>query len=328
MRQQERETSPTSIQPSSSTNVIVPSNIINSLTGGPYLLGATQDGRPKDPSDTKSDFNVRDIAFELQKETTRILERSTSVSIGALNRSRATGKDTRGNDFSVSGPQPEFRKTSLNPNYGSSYRRQLGPRDINTGRNILPTVVEARAEGHIRGVTSSEDYFGHYAFGQRIPELGNVALKNPEAVYLNDRTPSKLGDRAQSNAASSGLVNLQRSRRGTASSSRKASVIPRAASIVLDTVEDIKETIRRSSIYDVYETAKKRGAELQRSKPAMLIFEYLFYLVLVAFVYFVLIGLPIWKGAVYWLYWVFQHKFAIAGTWYVRHIKLSVLQGD
>jgi len=85
----------------------------------------------------------------------------------------------------------------------------------------------------------------------------------------------------------------------------------------LNTVEDVKQAIRRSSIYDVYEKAKKRGAELQRSTWAMKLFEYTFYLILVAFVYFVLIGLPLWKGAVYWLYWVFEHKFAIAGTWYV-----------
>ena len=49
----------------------------------------------------------------------------------------------------------------------------------------------------------------------------------------------------------------------------------------------------------------------------MKLFEYIFYLILVAFVYFVLIGVPLWKGAVWWLYWVFEHKFAIAGTWYV-----------
>jgi hypothetical protein len=86
---------------------------------------------------------------------------------------------------------------------------------------------------------------------------------------------------------------------------------------VLDTVENVKQAIRRSSIHDVYEKAKKRGLELQRSKWAMRLFEYTFYLILVAFVYFVLIGLPLWKGAVYWLYWVFKRKFAVAGTWYV-----------
>ncbi|KAI4843774.1 hypothetical protein E4T44_06565 [Aureobasidium sp. EXF-8845] len=55
----------------------------------------------------------------------------------------------------------------------------------------------------------------------------------------------------------------------------------------------------------------------------MLLFEYTFYLILVAFVYFVLIGLPLWKGAVYWLYWVFKHKFAVAGTCSITKLELS-----
>ncbi|KAI4755137.1 hypothetical protein E4T52_12876 [Aureobasidium sp. EXF-3400] len=86
-----------------------------------------------------------------------------------------------------------------------------------------------------------------------------------------------------------------------AGGSRKESIVQRSASIVLDTVQDVKQAIRRSSIYDVYEKAKTRGIELQRSKWAMRLFEYAFYLLLVAFVYFVLIGVPLWKGAVYWL---------------------------
>ncbi|KAF2993823.1 hypothetical protein E8E13_001941 [Curvularia kusanoi] len=71
--------------------------------------------------------------------------------------------------------------------------------------------------------------------------------------------------------------------------------------------------IRRSSIWQTYETAKKRGIELQRSKAFQLTFEYTIYVVIVLFVYFVLIGVPLWKGTVYWLWWVVAHKFVIAG---------------
>jgi hypothetical protein len=53
--------------------------------------------------------------------------------------------------------------------------------------------------------------------------------------------------------------------------------------------------------------------ELQRAKWARLLSEYTTYVVIVAFVYFVLIGVPVWKGAVYWLWWVVAHKFVIAG---------------
>ena len=42
--------------------------------------------------------------------------------------------------------------------------------------------------------------------------------------------------------------------------------------------------------------------------------EYGVYSILVSFVYFVLVGLPLWKGAVYWLYWVFANKFVVPDT--------------
>jgi hypothetical protein len=43
------------------------------------------------------------------------------------------------------------------------------------------------------------------------------------------------------------------------------------------------------------------------------LFEYTLYALLVLFVYFVLVGMPLWKGAVWWLYWVVGHKFVIQG---------------
>lgn len=71
--------------------------------------------------------------------------------------------------------------------------------------------------------------------------------------------------------------------------------------------------IRRSSIWQTYEMAKKRGVELQRSKAFQLTFEYTIYCLIILFVYFILIGVPLWKGTVYWIWWVVAHKFVIAG---------------
>ncbi|KAB2573408.1 hypothetical protein DBV05_g7905 [Lasiodiplodia theobromae] len=39
------------------------------------------------------------------------------------------------------------------------------------------------------------------------------------------------------------------------------------------------------------------------------------YFLALVIVYFVFVGLPLWKGAVYWLYWVVNHKFVVKGTW-------------
>ncbi|KAL5425310.1 hypothetical protein PMIN04_002653 [Paraphaeosphaeria minitans] len=70
---------------------------------------------------------------------------------------------------------------------------------------------------------------------------------------------------------------------------------------------------RHSSMRKTFEKAKLRGAEMQRNKYAMWAFEYGIYLFLLCFIYFVLIGIPLWKGAVWWLYWVVANKFVFAG---------------
>lgn len=66
-------------------------------------------------------------------------------------------------------------------------------------------------------------------------------------------------------------------------------------------------------MHDAYEKAKLRGVALQRKYWVRLLFEWGLYLLLVLFVYFVLIGVPLWKGAVWWLYWVVRNKFVFQG---------------
>ncbi|KAJ5087748.1 hypothetical protein N7456_011364 [Penicillium angulare] len=72
---------------------------------------------------------------------------------------------------------------------------------------------------------------------------------------------------------------------------------------------------QRSSMEDVYEKAKLRKVALQRKYWVRLLFEISFYTFLILFIYFVLIGMPLWKGAVWWLYWVISNKFVIPGGW-------------
>jgi hypothetical protein len=74
---------------------------------------------------------------------------------------------------------------------------------------------------------------------------------------------------------------------------------------------------RRNSLLDVYDKAKIRGQQLQRKKWVQWTFEGTCYLLILCFIYFVLVGRPIWNGAVWWLYWVVNNKFTVAGTWSV-----------
>ncbi|KAJ5933827.1 hypothetical protein N7454_006156 [Penicillium verhagenii] len=71
----------------------------------------------------------------------------------------------------------------------------------------------------------------------------------------------------------------------------------------------------QSSMQDVYEKAKLRGVALQRKHWVRILFETTVYTLLVLFIYFVLVGMPLWRGAVWWLYWVIANKFVIAGGW-------------
>jgi len=93
--------------------------------------------------------------------------------------------------------------------------------------------------------------------------------------------------------------------------------VQHAVETLTSAVHNATNAVRRSSLYDVYETAKRRGVELQRKKWVQVLFEYIIYLFIVCFIYFVLVGRPLWNGAVWWLYWVMVNKFVIAGTWSV-----------
>lgn len=293
---------------SSATDVIIPSALLNALGSGPYESHINQyqhdEGR-----NTSNGFDVREVAQRVHEETTNVLARSASISIAELARPSAARLEL------------DFRKTSLEPNFGSTMRSQgMSPLRPEQARHALSTVTEGRVTASSQPFTTN-DYFGNYSFGAQAPRIYRRTSSDrsiSRKARIDQPSPTGPQNRNYSQDIDDIRISTQGSRGSTAGGApRKESIVQRSASIVLDTVADVKQAIRRSSIYDVYEKAKKRGVELQRSKWAMRLFEYTFYLILVAFVYFVLIGLPLWKGAVYWLYWVFLHRFAVAGTWYV-----------
>jgi hypothetical protein len=88
--------------------------------------------------------------------------------------------------------------------------------------------------------------------------------------------------------------------------------------------QETQGSVRRNSLLDVYDKAKIRGQNFQRKKWVQLVFEYTFYLLILCFIYFVLVGRPIWNGAVWYLYWVVNNKFTVAGTWSIT-IGLALL---
>lgn len=100
----------------------------------------------------------------------------------------------------------------------------------------------------------------------------------------------------------------RRSRRGTVATVIDA-IVPEA---IQKTFTNIS-IFRRSSLWNTYESAKKRSEELKQNKWIQLIVELSIYLVILLFIYFVLVGVPLWKGTVYWIWYLEAHKFVIEG---------------
>jgi hypothetical protein len=98
---------------------------------------------------------------------------------------------------------------------------------------------------------------------------------------------------------------------------RRGTIFQRAGSVFQDTMQQVRKKVRRSSLWDVYEHAKKRQVELRRKRWVQLVFEYTFYVILVALLYFLIIGVPLWKGTYWELYLAFKYKLNAEGTWTV-----------
>lgn len=72
---------------------------------------------------------------------------------------------------------------------------------------------------------------------------------------------------------------------------------------------------RSASLASHYNMASLVNIKHERKFWIRILLEFGAYIILVAFVYFVLIGVPLWNGAVYWLYLVVKHKFVVQGGW-------------
>jgi hypothetical protein len=64
-----------------------------------------------------------------------------------------------------------------------------------------------------------------------------------------------------------------------------------------------------------YNMARLVDIKHQRGFWSRALIEYGIYTLFMAFIYLFLIGVPLWKGAVFWLYWLMRHKFVFEGGW-------------
>ncbi|KAL8784790.1 MAG: hypothetical protein Q9213_003770 [Squamulea squamosa] len=74
-----------------------------------------------------------------------------------------------------------------------------------------------------------------------------------------------------------------------------------------DTVNNMTQKLRKSNIREMYGKAKIKQQQIKRSESGQLIFRYTFYTIIIAAGYLILVGMPLWRGAVLYLYILFQH---------------------
>lgn len=139
---------------------------------------------------------------------------------------------------------------------------------------------------------------GHHDLEQKQGHVGIVEHTIPHLVHQRPSValahPHRIGSKSTLQSIAASIVQpFDPHRRGSRRPSRRFS------------------RLRKNSIYDVYEKAKKKGVEIKRARWAQLLFEYAFYVVLLAVVYFILVGRPVWGGAVWWLWIAVKTKFSV-----------------
>jgi hypothetical protein len=255
------------------------------LEAGGYRYKSQDQGLPTVLEGTKSDFESTPFRWSARGSTPyRSNSNRSNSNNDARHPPRASPGEQQQNDTVL------FRSLSsyaLNEKYISQRRRSS------------------------TAVAPDGDYFGVYE-DPFSPDAENATIgkKSPAASPLND-----VGATQTQELRTVALGRLCMGNNRNTDSIISALPQPRQAT---------QGSVRRNSLLDVYEKAKIHGQNFQRKRWVQLVFEYTFYLLILCFIYFVLVGRPIWNGAVWYLYWVVNHKFTIAGTWAVT-IGLALL---
>ncbi|KAL9585243.1 MAG: hypothetical protein Q9212_001635 [Teloschistes hypoglaucus] len=216
-------------------------------------------------------------------------QRSNTINLGGLGRTRATGRSTPANP----GLKVDRRPSNFFP---TGSRLTQKPFSEDTTRKLENSYV--------------------------FQSLGNYQLSGQRSCSETTFAPVFLA-RNNSNSANtlrreSSNQKLERMQSIT-SQFANIDLVRRASIVVENAVEKVKETVasalRRSSLQETYERAKIRQIQLMRSPFTQYAFEYFFYLLMAAFVYFVFVGYPLWSGLVLFIYYLFDMKLVVpAGT--------------
>lgn len=342
-------------------DIVIPAHLLATVNDREDWTPAPE--RQRDPSphrvDDRRDFDVQRFASEQQDavEQSEVVDlailprkadadgspRSGSVAVDAFPRRRA---HTLQNDFT--GPDYYGRKTSLplvlrgfprtveEPDDREPERPHLLPRHSSgqaakSGGALLTVPLEDIPEGTVLFKKLSS--YNLQATAKSQAKLGDddrddedvVDPFTPPTFFVADDDTRATAEENASNVSALPTISpfstpLDRAGRRPTLQTISETV----SNVVHSATAVVTNTVRKSSMADIYEKAKARGIHLQRKKWVQVTFEIGIYILLLCFIYFVLVGVPLWKGAVWWMYWIVDNKFVVAGTWSIT-IGLAVL---
>jgi hypothetical protein len=305
------------------TNILRYANVAKEWTPRAEVTGIQ--GRHQ--ADSTSAFNVVDIALEQQLVLDHVLGNAPTRHAGLSWRTRSIwdhGQATNWRQTSLPTSSEEKTHEVFGPQRRSTSGMQAAhwtsrrSMDIRQGQDTTSTSQHIDNTILFRSLNS---YTLNEATRDRERKYSDVVP--PGADYLAAYQGSMEKDITQFHSGDPSCAVKDEPRQPRDSSAiRRASIA--IASVYETLAQGTTDLMRRSSLWDSYENAKMRGKHLQRKKWVQVVFEYAFYLILLSFVYFVLIGRPLWNGAVWWLYWVIDTRFTVAGTWSIT-IGLAIM---
>jgi hypothetical protein len=331
-----------------SDDVVIPAGILRAANRSTNRASDVEDEEKSFPAQpgTSEDFSILDIAYQQRQQVGEAL---VDINTGRADVEHHNlwnlEAGTRGDQWSPStlptveegtqlGPAASSRRWSARRSMpvrtasNNSARRELGRTGSNSSTQRQTTAVSVSSRNDAVLYRSLSGYTMKHRLsigGRRVsesiaPDVDYIDLyKDP---FTSDADQSMISPRSSATftrpttGADEGRI--QNARKDTLSRlcvrGRNESVIGPAVRKVTQGATDLT---RRNSLLDVYDKAKIRGQQLQRKRWVQWTFEYACYLLIICFIYFVLVGRPIWNGAVWWLYWVVNNKFTVAGTWSV-----------
>ena len=305
-------------------NIVIPGGML-AARDGPLNSDRVNDNGPES-------FNITDVARERA--------RSLSVSFVGF---RPTREDSSGIPtdiiLSTRRSQGSLRRHSSNRGLGRRLRRPQRSSTINVGELGRPRAINQSTSVNHHGRTSDfmvdqskrtatgdgirfdaiSELSSTYVFqslGDQHPDRNAPDASHEPEVFLDRNNPYHVEPTHENSEFS---TQKQERNQSQTSQNSTANVIRRASVAVQNAVETVKDTVtgalRRGSLDELYEKAKLRQLQLMRSTAVQYGFQYTFYLVLLAVIYFVFIGFPLWNGFVLTMYYIFDMKLVVpAGT--------------